>query len=452
METLRTSSYLIPVKLENEEGKHMLIHGYTGAVDIISKELLSKINSISIENNLSKELLISLQKRGYITTKTKNEEHDYVARIAEALWKQCKILNTSFTWVVTYNCNFRCPYCFEGRDKKDGTCQLVFTKEQVDIAYEAQDKIQPHKELRKNVITLYGGEPLLGENKEVVNYIVEEGRKRGYKFVAVTNGYEIDHYLNLLSTDGIYKLQITIDGPKEIHNQRRIHYKGYDTFDKIVANVKLALDKGVKVVVRMNSDNRNIEQYIELKKYFEQLGYLTYSNFELYCAILKDNTSMSSSEHEGINFLSPLSFLAKQKQQDLTYLTGDSNIYKNIYNALSNKRPITFKSISCAAQASGYVLDSLGHIYPCWEVIGKNDCIEGRYSEDGVVWDDKVLNQWRNTNISQKEPCCHCKYALICGGGCPYYHMQGNSIQCSIFQNIFNKAVNKAFVDFKTII
>lgn len=30
MEKLRVSSYMIPVKLEKEEGKYMLIHGYTG--------------------------------------------------------------------------------------------------------------------------------------------------------------------------------------------------------------------------------------------------------------------------------------------------------------------------------------------------------------------------------------------------------------------------------------
>lgn len=36
MENLRTSSYMIPVKLEKEEGKYMLIHGYTGAIDIVS--------------------------------------------------------------------------------------------------------------------------------------------------------------------------------------------------------------------------------------------------------------------------------------------------------------------------------------------------------------------------------------------------------------------------------
>ena len=43
METLRTSSYMIPVKLEQEEGKYMLIHGYTGAMDIVSGGLLKKI-------------------------------------------------------------------------------------------------------------------------------------------------------------------------------------------------------------------------------------------------------------------------------------------------------------------------------------------------------------------------------------------------------------------------
>lgn len=282
MNTLRTSSYIIPVRLEGKEGMSMLIHGYTGAIDIVSEDLLEKIKAISSPNDFSESTLQTLLKRGYVTTKTEEEEYAYVARMAKALHKECDILSTSFTWVVSYNCNFRCPYCFEGRDKKDGKEKLVFTKEQVDIAYETQDKIQPHRKLRKNIITLYGGEPLLAENKDVVNYIVEEGRKRGYKFVAVTNGYEIDHFLNLLSDDGIYRLQITIDGPKEIHNQRRIHYKDQNTFDKIIANIKLALDRGVKVVVRMNSDGRNIDQYTELKEYFKEKEYFNYSNFYIY--------------------------------------------------------------------------------------------------------------------------------------------------------------------------
>mgnify|MGYP000217155553 CR=1 FL=1 len=72
METLRTSSYLIPVKLEDEEGKYMLIHGYTGAIDIVSESMLKKIQLIYAENSLDSETVQMILKRGYITTKTQD--------------------------------------------------------------------------------------------------------------------------------------------------------------------------------------------------------------------------------------------------------------------------------------------------------------------------------------------------------------------------------------------
>lgn len=68
METLRASSYIIPVKLESEEGKYMLIHGYTGAMDIVSEDLLNSIMDINSVSDLSSETLQILKTRGYITT------------------------------------------------------------------------------------------------------------------------------------------------------------------------------------------------------------------------------------------------------------------------------------------------------------------------------------------------------------------------------------------------
>lgn len=67
METLRASSYIIPVKLESEEGKYMLIHGYTGAMDIVSEDLLNSIMDINSVSDLSSETLQILKTRGYIT-------------------------------------------------------------------------------------------------------------------------------------------------------------------------------------------------------------------------------------------------------------------------------------------------------------------------------------------------------------------------------------------------
>ncbi|MCM0716995.1 radical SAM protein [Parabacteroides sp. W1-Q-101] len=447
MKTLRTSSYTIPVKLEKDKDKYMLIHGYTGAADVITANLFDKIKNISKTNNLSNNTLNLLLSRGYITTKTEEEEYAYVARIAKALHKGSDILNSYFTWVISYNCNFRCPYCFEERDKKDGKNKLSFSKKQVDIAYNIQEMIQPHKELRCNVITLYGGEPLLAENKEVVNYIVEEGCKRGYQFIAITNGYEINHFLNLLSPDKIKKLQITIDGPKEMHNQRRIHYKDNNTFDRIIENIKLALEKDIEIVVRMNTDLYNLGKFIELKDYFKENQFFNYPNFKIYSARLREYDYFTETERKGLKFIPLQKFTTKQINQGIDPL--DNNKYYKIYNALKNKRSRPFNPIGCTAQSGGYVLDPIGNIYPCWEVIGKKEFVEGTYSSKGIIWNDNVLNRWHNSDIAQRKPCNHCKYALFCGGGCPYHYfiMNKRENQCSTFKELFNQTVNKAYAE-----
>lgn len=43
MKDLRLSSYTIPVKLEAEEDKYFLVHGYTGAIDIVEGECWRQI-------------------------------------------------------------------------------------------------------------------------------------------------------------------------------------------------------------------------------------------------------------------------------------------------------------------------------------------------------------------------------------------------------------------------
>lgn len=72
----------------------------------------------------------------------------------------------------------------------------TFTKEMVDRAYEAMLEIEPDRNKHQK-ITLYGGEPLLAKNREIVEYIVKRGVELGYKFDAISNGYEIQYYKDL---------------------------------------------------------------------------------------------------------------------------------------------------------------------------------------------------------------------------------------------------------------
>lgn len=450
MENLRTSSYTIPVKLEKEEGKYMLIHGYTGAIDIIDEKLFEKIKDYSTDTILADNVKQSLTSRGYLTAKNKEEEYAYVARIAKALHQKDKILYKYFTWIVTYNCNFRCPYCFECRDIKDSEKQITFTKAMVDKAYLAMEKIEPRKELRNSVITLYGGEPLLKENKEILTYIVEEGSKRGYKFMAVTNGYDLDNYIDLLSAKKIFKLQITIDGTKELHNQKRIHVSDHNTFDKIISNIELVHDKDIEIVVRVNTDNQNVEDFFKLNTLFKKKGFTENKNFKVYSALLRNNTNISLDEKKSLDFLSTTSFYKKHKEMGTSSLCVDYSIFNKIYNSISAGTPIPFSSVFCSSQSSAYVLDPLGNIYPCWETIGEKEFQIGDYSNEQINWNTERIQKWQGQNICTSDKCKHCKFALFCGGGCIAHTSSGNT-HCSFFNLMFKDIANRAFERFTNI-
>ena len=82
MENLKLSYYTIPVKLESEQDKYLLVHGYTGAIDIVEGYVWKAISDLSHVNTLSPSLIQILCKRGYLTTKSIEEEQGYVFKLA----------------------------------------------------------------------------------------------------------------------------------------------------------------------------------------------------------------------------------------------------------------------------------------------------------------------------------------------------------------------------------
>lgn len=210
----RFSSYTIVAELNHDPDSACMIHGYTGAIDVVNKDIVAFLESHDIfkKNDIpcSEATREALEKRGYITKMTAKEETEYVKQFANALFKKEQSKGSVFTVVMSYDCNFCCPYCFEKGIKRDTT---TFTPEMTDKLYQTIETIAPDKKLRSNEITLYGGEPLMKENKEAVTYFIKRGKELGFTFSAITNGYDLDHYKDLL--EDIRFVQITIDGVRE---------------------------------------------------------------------------------------------------------------------------------------------------------------------------------------------------------------------------------------------
>ena len=104
MKRYRISLYTIFINLEDAEGRYLLIHGYTGAIDQASAKVISFLRSgkpimESEELPFSKETLQRLIARGYVTDKSPFEEKDSVKSMAEAFHKRDKMRkNFLFLW------------------------------------------------------------------------------------------------------------------------------------------------------------------------------------------------------------------------------------------------------------------------------------------------------------------------------------------------------------------
>lgn len=452
VENYRLSTYAIFIKLQETTDDYMLIHGYTGALDIASKELVDYLRSGNIDINnspFSKETVKNLIERGYITHKTISEERDEVKKRANLFHRRAKLFKV-YTILVTYDCNFRCPYCFENTISEKGNCwtRKTMTKEMVDKLYLAIRQIEPQKELVNKKIALYGGEPLLAENKEIVQYIVDKGKEMGFSFKAVTNGFELEHYKNLLNPECIDSLQITIDGSREIHDKRRYHYKNGDSFNVIMDNIQMALDLDVAISVRINVDSQNLLELNKLKKLFEERGFYNYKRFSVSSA----QVAGSEQEEQNGTLLNRITYLSETfsipNSQDPIIQCQDYGLTRNLSNAIFRRGEISLNSTFCSAQSGGLIMDPYGNIFSCWECVGKKDHIVGNY-ENGLVWNDENLEKWQGRNIGVLPQCSKCKYAFLCRGNCLGHilHNGGNftSSRCESFPAALEFIANKIY-------
>lgn len=418
---LRTSSYSIIIKLK--DNSFALAHGYSGAIDKVSREIgeaLLSGKSVFPIDMINEDEVKVLQERGYLTNLTCEEEENYFLRVADLENKKlevsCKYI---FTLIITYGCNFSCPYCFERDLFKNATKRnKVISKQQIDSFFQCIQEIQPNNNQILRQIMLFGGEPLLKDNYDIIAYIVTEGIKRNFAFTATSNGYDLNHYSNLLGKNKINSIQITLDGPSYIHNKRRGHSTFKDSFERIISNIRMALQKDVMIRVRVNVDSENHTYISDLYRVLEREGFLKNNNFSIYLEFISSDVNFNpdcytpndNDNYRRIDYINQ--FSGKEFEENI-----DNRVYSNVIKAIKFKRRLSLTPKHCSAQMGSYIFDPFYNIYSCYEEIGKPEMRIGHY-EDGLKWNLENREKWHNRNITKYVRCSKCKYGLICGGGC----------------------------------
>ena len=182
-------------------------------------------------------------------------------------WFRCLCRSPkTFEWLLllTNQCNFTCPYCFQEADpdfrRISDTCWPEVTEWMISAIFQRRPRYVR--------VAFFGGEPLQEYRllEETCSALRGASISVGAAWRAdlVTNGYCLDDgVLRRLCELGLKRVQITLDGPPEIHNYRRpLGASQEPTFDEVLKGIESAAKHpAVECVVRTNIDSHNIDHY-----------------------------------------------------------------------------------------------------------------------------------------------------------------------------------------------
>ncbi|HLZ60986.1 MAG TPA: radical SAM protein [Ktedonosporobacter sp.] len=485
MRKLRASSYTIFVDLPENGEEMLLVHGYSGAYDLVSQKVATFIRSLEVGKTPrplygawtpalplqgeverpSEQTIALLKRRGYLTEKTLEEEEALFIKIANSLHARSLRALPGYVFMPTYDCNLRCAYCFQDHmrtNPKYSHLLHAMSKPIIDRIFkgmldiEANHDVPPPDQYVRG-IGFFGGEPLLARNRHVIDYIIEKAHRIGKaSFWAVSNATELDAYQDLLNPEYIRMVQVTIDGPAAEHDKRRIYADGSASFERIARNVSMALEQGVEIHTRMNIDRTNIQFLPQFAEEIIARGWDRYPHFSAYTAPIH-------AANENVDVRTTFNSWTLDKALNEMYLQNpvmrvirrpDDPLKDIARRLIDNQGSPSLHSQFCGAHSSMYVIDPFANVYACWERTGDENIRIGQITREGKYEVASQLSQmWRSRNVTTNKICRQCRYALNCGGGCAVL-AEGRGDEGTIFTNHcdgyaarFRASVAEAYLD-----
>jgi uncharacterized protein len=161
---------------------------------------------------------------------------------------------------LNHACNLACEYCYaDGRTSdSDGTAKGAYggpvTFMNPLVLETATEKFMHDVSTPKIVVILWGGEPLLSENRflEAVKVINAKSKKFGKQVVyqMTTNGTKFTNAILNCLKDNDFRLVVSIDGKKETHDQQRPMANGEGSYSQVMQGLERLSSQEIPFAVR----------------------------------------------------------------------------------------------------------------------------------------------------------------------------------------------------------
>lgn len=255
-DTYRLMRYVIRA---DHDGKVLLHNVVTGQLVILTQEEEETLDSLPKRYDPYLKPLI----QHYYLVPEQYDEHSIVSGMRDVFRKMADTKERSaltfFTILPTTSCNARCYYCFE-----KGIEFATMTQE---TAKDVIRFITTHCNGKKVWLKWFGGEPTVAANR--ITQICTGLKQNGVTFSSImtTNGYlfseEMAHEARYVWN--LDRVTLSMDGTGENYNRIKDYVGACDNpYERVLHNVGLLTEQGIHVLVRMNFDQTNYRDFVNL--------------------------------------------------------------------------------------------------------------------------------------------------------------------------------------------
>lgn len=373
-----------------------------------------------LAGHIPAEVLSGLVRRGHLVTGTVSGElaafHEY-ARILAMQNRWLEMQRGYIMLLLSYACNFACSYCYQ-KDIRATAGKRRVHPEDIDLFFNAYPQaLCPGVSPDNICYILYGGEPLMPLHRPAVDRILARTARDGATVEAVTNGYRLDAFLDLLGKGPgrISKIQVSFDSDQALHDRHRVTVRGGPTFSRILDNVLRAVDTGVDIQIRAHMHRGHPAAAEAFVSTLRDRGLAGAENVTIFLSPIKHDFAATPDLPTAEWCFSPQELLAFAPACD-SVLTGYHRQLRRLLDAETGRGPAN-TAYCMRGKKNCYVIDPAGGIYACYEEAGRPEHRIGE-CRDGVVRFTPNLDRVLGSGALAGDPMAVSPLTLVTGGRC----------------------------------
>lgn len=365
----------------------------------------------------SERVLKSLKKLGFLID-DQSDGYEQYREYQKALEEPA--INILYL-LLTDACNLRCRYCYFLAHMPRG---YRFSMMKRETAIKALNlfarcvKKSIAKGHPEQHIVIYGGEPTL--NKEVLIDVLKyidvlkekEDLPRSVLVTINTNGTLLDEEIIKQCKISRAVISISLDGPKEIHDQMRVYSSGRGTFNEVIQSYRFAQRMGVKTGISVTIDRHNLFRMKEIVHWVADELNAKAMGFNM---LIENSTAQDRNDRDHYAEIFARGLIESFKVARVKGIYEDRMMRR--VRSFINKEPVLSDCGGCGLQV---VVSPDGKIGVCQAFCGTKEFFVDKSLETFKPESHPFWKRWRRRSPLNNETCKSCIALGNCGGGCPY--------------------------------